>query len=155
MKKIFIMFAISCLTANISLAAGMPTFDAGTLNRENIRDMRLHEYETRARNKNNSIISTKQIKSSEPQVPVSNIRTVDFINNNSIPSAELLDVIQDKINKPMNNENISAIRKDIMRYYQSKGFFSALAMISVQDTQTGTIVFDIKEGGKNSIIIEN
>ena len=155
MKKFFIMFVIFCFSANLGFAAGMPNFDAGTLNRENIRDMRIHEYETRERNKNNSIISTKQIKSSEPQVPVSDIKSVDFINNYSIPTSELLSVIQDKINKPMTNENISAIRKDIMKYYQSKGYFSALAMISAQDTQTGTLIFEIKEGGKNSIIIEN
>ena len=54
----------------------------------------------------------------------------------------------------MNIENISAIRKDIMRYYQSKGYFSAVALVTAQDYQTGSLTIEIKEGGKNSIVIE-
>ena len=41
-----------------------------------------------------------------------------------------------------------------MRYYQSKGYFSAVAMVTAQNTINGSITIEVREGGKNSIIIQ-
>lgn len=156
MKKIIVLFAILVITAEYSIANvgfNYGAMDAGSINQRYTRDMRTHEFQTRAKSKS-AIVTTKTQPQTQQQVTTSNLKSVIFINNSSIPSKELLAVISSKINKPMSIENISAIRKDIMRYYQSKGYFSAVAIVTAQDFQTGSLTIEIKEGGKNSIIIE-
>ncbi len=156
MKKIIVLFAILVITTEYSIANvgfNYGAMDAGSINQRYTRDMRTHEFQTRAKSKS-AIVTTKTQPQTQQQVTTSNLKSVIFINNSSIPSKELLAVISSKINKPMSIENISAIRKDIMRYYQSKGYFSAVAIVTAQDFQTGSLTIEIKEGGKNSIIIE-
>ena len=156
MKKLSILFATFVFTtgyafANVGFNYG--AMDAGSINQRYTRDLRTHELQTRAKSKS-AIVTTKTQPKTQEQVTTADLKSVIFINNRSIPSKELLTVISNKINKPMNIENISAIRKDIMRYYQSKGYFSAVALVTAQDYQTGSLTIEIKEGGKNSIIVE-
>lgn len=153
MKKILAICFIMCALNNFEFAAAA-NYDAGAINRDYVRDMRLHEVTTRARNRDSAIISTKTTPKTQEQVTTSDIKSIVFVNNNSIPSSELQKVVSDKINQPMTQENISAIRKSVMRYYQNQGFFSAIALVASQDTQTGELVIEVKEGGRNSIQIE-
>lgn len=153
MKKVFILYLMFFAIADASFAAGLGAYDAGALNTQYMRDLRTHELATRAKNKS-AIVSTKLQPQSQEQLTTSEIKSIVFVNNASIPSTELLAVIKDKINTPMTAENISAIRKDIMRYYQEHGFFSAVAMVASQDTQNGELILDIKEGGRNSITMQ-
>ena len=87
------------------------------------------------------------------QAALSDIKYVSFINNSSIPSKELFSVVQNYVNQPMNVQNVSLIRKEIMKYYQKKGFYSALVTINSENTQTGELVLNVVEGGKNSITV--
>ena len=152
MKKFIVIFIMFCLVSNTVYAMG---YDAGTLNQQYVRDLRTHEAVTRARTKsNNAIVSTKTQPKTQEQIVASDIKSIKFVNNVSIPSSQLEYIVKDKINQPMTNENISAIRKDVMRYYQNQGFFSAIVMMTAQDTAAGELVFDVKEGGRNSIQIE-
>lgn len=160
MKKIFSLLFITALVSNMALANGLGGFDAGSIGRQNEIDMRLHEIEKRGKKNTEAFITTRstpqtQNQRREQQVSSSPIKSVAFINNNSIPSSELAYAVRDQINQPMTPESISIMRKEIMRYYQSKGYFSAVATMVSQDTQEGMVVFDIKEGGRNSIQIEN
>ena len=152
MKKLLSVFCVFCATMNISFASAFGGYDAGALNSQYMRDLRVHEAATRARNNNSAIISTKQLPKQE--ITNSELKSVIFINNSSIPSGELLTVVQDKIDKPMSPENISAIRKDIMKYYQQKGYYSAVAMIASQNDKDGELVIEIQEGSKDSIQIQ-
>ena len=159
MKKISILFGVLVFTTGFAIAnvgfssANYGGMDAGAINQRYTRDLRTHEIQTRAKAKN-AIVTTKTQTKPLEQVVTNDLKSVIFINNNSISSEELLSVISNKINKPMNIENISSIRKDIMQYYQSKGYVSAVAMVTSQNFQTGSLTIEIKEGGKNSIIIE-
>ena len=156
MKKIIFLVAMIVITAEYSMANvgfNYGAMDAGSINQRYTKDLRTHEFQTRAKSKS-AIVTTKTQPKTQEEVTTSDLKSVIFINNTSISSKELLTVISNKINKPMNIENISAIRKDIMRYYQSKGYFSAVAMVTAQDYQTGSLTIEIKEGGKNSIVIE-
>ena len=152
MKKLLVLLIMISGIVNAAYAMG---YDAGAINQQYVRDLRTHEAITRARAKNNAIISTKTQPKTQEQVTAATIKSISFVNNNSIPSNQLEALVYDKINQPMTTENISAIRKTIMRYYQNQGFFSAVVMLSSQDTSTGTLVFDVKEGSRNSILIEN
>ncbi len=155
MKKILTISFILLGLTNLAFAYGELGFDAGTLNSQTMRDFRTHEAVTRAKAKNSAIVSTKTAPPTQEQVTASNIKNVSFVNNVAVPSSELAAVVRDKINQPMTPENIAAMRRDLMRYYQNRGFFSAVPTMVSQDTQTGEVVFDVKEGGRNSIIIEN
>lgn len=153
MKKLFILCLMSFIIPNFVCLAGLAYYDAGALNSQSMRVLRTHEMVTRAKNKS-AIVTTKMPPKTQEQVTSADIKSVVFVNNASVSSAELLNVIKDKINKPMTPENISAIRKDIMRYYQELGFFSAIVIVAAQDTQNGELILEIKEGGRNSITIQ-
>lgn len=151
MKKLFIIICIFCFSAELSFASQFGGLDVGSMNSQYMKDLRFHEATTRAKTKN-AIIKTSQEK--EQQKTISNIKSVQFINNNSIDSETLNSIISDKIEKPMTPENISDIRKNIMKYYQAAGFFSAIAIVSSQDNENGELIIEINEGGKNSIQID-
>ncbi len=154
MKKLFILLFFICSASNICLASAISAYDAGAINSQYMRDLRTHEAAARAKKNNSAIVSTKTAPKTQEEITTSNIKTVTFVNNNEISTSELTSVIENDINKPMTAENISAIRKNIMKYYQDRGFFSAVAMVISQDTQNGELVIDVKEGGKNSITIQ-
>ncbi len=161
MKKIFVLFTLFVFTSNISLASAFGGYDAGAVNSQYMRDLRTHEAITRAKNRSAIITTNKKtpqqqqaIQEQTNKIINSNIKSITFVNNNSIPSQDLLNAVSDKINMPMSPENISAIRKNIMKYYQDKGFYSAVAIVAAQDSETGEVVIEIKEGGKNSITIQ-
>ncbi len=153
MKKLLILCLILFAVYEASYAAGIGAYDAGALNTQYMRDLRTHEMATRAKSKS-AIVSTKMPPQTQEQLTSSEIKSIIFVNNSSISSNELLEIIKDKINKPMTPENISAIRKDIMKYYQEHGFFSAVVMVASQDYQNGELILEIKEGGRNSITIQ-
>jgi len=154
MKKLFILSAVILWVSSNACFAAYGSYDAGTLNREYVRDLRTHEAITRARQNNSSIVKPKTAAQEVKQVVEANIKSIVFINNNSISSSVLQNIVKDKLNKPMSAENIAAIRRDIMKFYQDQGYFSALALVSSQDSQTGELTIEIREGGKNSIQIE-
>lgn len=153
MKKLLILCLMLFALSDISFAAGMGAYDAGALNTQYMRDLRTHDMVTRAKSKS-AIVSTKMPPKTQESLTSSEINSVVFVNNASIPTSELLAVIKDKINAQMTPENISAIRKAIMKYYQDNGFFSAVVMVASQDSQNGELILEIKEGGRNSITIQ-
>lgn len=159
MKKIFSLLFITALISNMAIANGLGGFDAGSVGRQNELDLRLHEIEKRGKKNTDAFITTRttpqsQTQKQEQQISSSPIKSVVFLNNSSIASSELAYAVRDQINAPMTVENISLMRKEIMKYYQDRGYFSAVATMVSQDTQTGQVIFDIKEGGKNSIQID-
>ncbi len=153
MKKILAAVVTALIAANVSYAqyAG---YDAGTLNRQYVQDLRTHEAVTRAR-QSSAIVQPKTASQTQKEVTDANIKSIVFVNNNSISSSVLTNVVKDKINQPMTAENVSAIRREIMRFYQDQGYFSAVAMAVSQDSQTGELTIEIREGGKNSIQIQD
>ena len=157
MKKLSVLFLFIFVLASVPCFAFIDA-GAGLLNSDAVKDLRLHEVVSRTKGKDT--LQAKRISEQEKkevqnvEQPLSDIKYVSFVNNFSIPSEELFNVIRSFVNKPMNSENVSAIRKEIMKYYQTKGYYSAVAMVVSEDVQTGELVLDVKEGGKNSIIIQ-
>lgn len=154
MKKALILCFILGLNANFALASAFGGYDPGAVNAQNVRDLQLHENITRAKAKNDMIIKAKNTQEAPKQVVDADIQNITFVGNSLISSADLLNVVKNKLNSPMNIENLSAIRKAVARYYQQRGFFSVIVVISQQDFKTGSVVIDIKEGTRNSITVE-
>ena len=155
MRKLLTVLFLFCCMSDMSIASPFGGYDAGAMNSQYMQDLRTHEAFTRARAKNDAIISTKTTPKPEQQISSAPLKSIVFINNNSIPSETLINVVQSSFNEPMNAVNIAKIRKDIMKYYQENGFYSALVMVNSENPQTGELVLEIKEGGKNSIQIQD
>ena len=160
MKKILISSLILFAVIPSETAfASIEAFDAGAINAYNVDDMIWHDAVTRERKKQEIIkkekATTEQKKLlEENKAALTDIKNVTFLNNNSISTQELTNVIKKHINEPMSPNNVSQLRKEIMKYYQQKGFYSVLAVVSSTNNQTGEVVIDIKEGGRNSITVE-
>lgn len=158
MKKTFflsvILFAVSTLPvlANGFNAVGGMT--PGALNIQNTKDMRLHEAKTRA--KYNSAIVKPKTEVDKPVVPnvVTEIKSITFVNNTNFSSEQLNEVVKEQLNQPMSIENISAIRKNLMKFYQQHGYYSAVPIIVSQNDKTGELIIEMNEGSKNSITFE-
>ena len=163
MKKLLLVFLVAFATSSFQLAFALPGFDAGSINGDSVRDLRLHEAVTRARAKQDIVKKVREQESEKSeqekleaanQAYTTNIKSIVFVNNNAISSRELYAVIQKHINEPMSIQNVSTVRKEIMKHYQKKGFYSAVATVSSENSNTGELVIDVKEGGRNSITVE-
>ncbi len=148
MKKVLIILCALCITNNFVSASVMDVYDPGSLNQQYTREMRLHEFAARSKNHQNAIINTNAKQQTE------NSNTSSFVNNNLISTNDLNRVASYSLNKKATSENISALRSLITRYYQSNGYFSAIVTPNINNIQNGELILEIKEGSKNSIVVE-
>lgn len=155
MKRTLIILCIMAISGmDSAFAVSLGGVDPGAINTQYMKDIRT--FDARSRAKQRSAIIEKRTGENAQTVSaeVSVIKSVKFVNNNNFSSSQLLPIIQDKINQPMTVENISAIRKSIMKFYQANGFYSAVAIIAASDNTSGELVIQIDEGTKNSITVE-
>ena len=155
MKKILSILCITLVCGVEPVFAVMGGMDPGAINSQYMRDMRTFEVKSRAKQKSAIVKQTAVEKAEATPVQTSDIKRIVFVNNRVFTSAQLMGLVKNKINQPMNFENLAAIRKSLMRFYQSNGYYSAVAIIVSQDNVTGELVIQIDEGTKNSIQIEN
>ena len=86
MKKVLILICVMSAFANISFAS-MGAYDAGSLNREYVRDMRMHEMQTRERNKAAIVQKENAVEKRLSNVPVSaEIKKISFDGNEALSS---------------------------------------------------------------------
>ncbi len=152
MKKLIITLAVLFVAQTITYASQFGGMDAGALNSQYMKDLRLHEAVSRAKDKN--AIITKKAEPDTEQTVNADLKSIVFINNKAVSTDKLLSLVGNKINKPMTAENISQIRKDIMKYYQSLGYYSAIATVNSENAAEGELVIQIDEGSLNSITIQ-
>ncbi len=154
MKKIILpILCLSVIFSNQTVwAMSMGSMDAGAINTQYMKEIKGFEAKSRMQERDAIVKSTKD----EGNVPaaVGNLTKIQFVGNNNFSSEQLSAIIEDKMNKPMNAENLSELRKRLMRFYQSEGFYSAVPVIISQDNKTGELVIEIKEGSKNSITVQ-
>ena len=154
MKKLFILICTILISTNISFA-NMGTFDAGTLNRDYVRDMRLHEFETRERNNANLIQREKQIQRQNLNIPASvPIKKITFVGNTVFSSNDLSKIVGSNIGEIATEQNIINMRKLLVKYYNANGYYSTIILPDINNLPSGELIFQIKEGDKNSITIQ-
>ena len=156
MKKLIFSIFMIFATAGLSFAA--IGYDAGSLNQQYVRDMRIHEIQTRAQNRS-AIIQKEKAEEQQQQkvmVPTSatTIQNIRFSGNYAIPAGDLARVSSGYLGKPATEANISAVRKLITKYYQANGYYSVIVVPDASSLTSGTLTFQINEGTKNSITID-
>jgi hemolysin activation/secretion protein len=154
MKKILVLMTVLTVTIQASYAAGFGAYDAGSINSQYMRDLRTHEMVTRTKNK--SAIVQQKTKAEQVEKPpvTAHIKKITFINNEAIPTSELEGITSGYLGKLASDAMVSKIRKLVSKYYQSNGYFSAIVIPNVNNLTKGELIFEIKEGTKNSIVIE-
>ncbi|MBQ4123379.1 hypothetical protein IJD44_06635 [bacterium] len=154
MKRLLVLICTILVSANMSFA-GMGTFDAGTLNREQMRDMRMHEFQTREKSKANLIQREKELTQKTSNIPVSAvIKTINFDGNEAISSQALYEVVDSNIGQVATEQNVVTMRNMLLKYYNANGYYSAIVFPDITQLSSGVMIFRIKEGGKNSITVE-
>lgn len=156
MKKLFCLLCLVTIAlSNSAIANQFGGMSPGAINTQNVRDLRLHEVNTRAKQRS-AIVQPKTAQMEKPVIPevVSNLNSIRFTNNANFTSAQLQEVTKDYIGKPLSVENIAQIRRDLMKFYQHRGFYSAIPIIVSQNGSTGELVIEMQEGSKNSITFE-
>lgn len=150
-----VLYALNC--TGVAFANAWGGMDPGLINNQYMREIK--NYEVKNRVKAKSAIINKQKSENDNtkfvnQINDSTLEKVVFVNNESFSSSQLREVIQDKFGLPMSATNLSSIRRSLMDFYQQHGYYSAVAIITAQDNKTGELTIEIKEGGKNPIVIE-
>ena len=156
MKKLLCVLVLFVATNyNLAIANSFGGMDPGAINTQYMKDLRFHEIKTRAKQKNAIINTTERPQKEVVEMQeAGEIQSINFVGNNIFSTQQLQSVVKDKIGTPLSPENISIIRKNLMKFYQSQGYYSAIPIVVSQNNKTGEIVFEIQEGTKNSIIIE-
>ena len=156
MKKLLCLLVLLVATNyNLAIANPMGGMDPGLINTQYMKELRFHEMKTRAKQKN-AIMNTSERPQKEivETQEVGEIQTINFVGNNAFTSEQLQEIVKDKIGTPLSTENVSTIRRNLMKFYQSQGYYSAIPVVVSQNNKTGEIVFEVQEGTKNSIVIE-
>lgn len=158
MKKILtLLFLMSAFSGAAYAAFG--ALDAGSLNQEYVRDMRLHDFERRSQNK--SAIIQKEKETEEMEEPKINhpstvpvVNNIRFSGNSQIPAGDLSRLVSNYIGQIPTDSSIAQMRKTITQYYQANGYYSVIVIPDLSGLSQGLLTFEIKEGMKNSITIE-
>ena len=150
MKKSFsiIMLFSIILSASTAFGAAMGGYDAGSINSQYMKDIRTFDL----RKENQKRI--QQIERPQQIVTTGNLSSVSFVNNRAFSEKTLQGIVQEFIGQPMNPSTIMQMRKKIMKFYQSNGYYSAVAVVENDNMREGTLTFRIQEGTKDSIQIE-
>ena len=158
MKKIFTVLFVMSVLSNAAFAT-MGAMDAGSLNQQYVRDLRIHEMEKRAQNKSAIIKKEKETEESQElkkAIPTAApaINNIRFSGNSEIPAGDLSRVVASYIGDLPSDSVINQIRKTITQYYQANGYYSAIVIPDLSALSQGLLIFEIKEGMKNSITVE-
>lgn len=155
MKNILYALIMVTLLSSVSYASQFGGFDAGSINSQYMKDLRFHEAATRSKQKSAIVKKQEQASEANKKLDKISLQSIVFVGNNNVSSDKLTSINANKLNQPMSAENIADIRKNIMKYYQSIGYYSAIPMVSSIDESAGKLIIEIKEGEKNSITIDN
>jgi len=148
-KRLSIIMLFSVIfSASTAFGTAMGGYDAGSINSQYMKDIRTFDL----RKENQKRI--QQIEKPQQMVTVGNLSSVSFINNRAYSEKTLQGIVQEYIGQPLNPTTLMQMRKKIMKFYQSNGYYSAVAVVESENMREGTVTFRIQEGTKDSIQIE-
>lgn len=144
MKKLLLLiFGLFALN-QYSYASMMGSYDPGLINSQYMKEIKIFE---RTKEK-------PMILSDKPLEKTFTLKEVIFENNTACSPAELNALVSGRIGQEMAPSDIADLERTVTRYYQNKGYTSAIVNVSHKNKQTGTITLSIQEGPENSIRVE-
>ncbi len=145
----FVLFSI-ILSASTAFGAAMGGYDAGLVNSQYMKDIRT--FDLRKENaKRAQQIEAPQV---QQRIAAGNLVSVSFINNRAYSEKTLQGIVQEYIGGPLTPTTLMEMRKKIMKFYQSNGYYSAVAIVENENMREGTVTFRMQEGSKDSIQID-
>jgi len=146
MKRFLFLLTALVISQQISLAIDMMgSYDPGLINSQYMKEIKIFE---------SGKTKPDIFKIDTPLEKTFTLKQVNFVNNEACNTEELESVVADKIGKEMAPSDIALMERSIMKYYQSKGYVSAIATVSATDKSSGIITISLKEGKENSVQVE-
>lgn len=144
-----VLFSV-ILSAAPAFGAAMGGYDAGQMNSQYMMDIRSFDF------RKENAKRAQQIETPKPaqRIDAGQLNSVSFINNRVFSEKTLQSIVAGYIGQPITSTNIMQMRKKIMKYYQSYGYYSAVAIVEAENPADGTITFRMQEGSKDSIQID-
>ncbi|MBR6163422.1 hypothetical protein IKQ26_06005 [bacterium] len=152
MKKNLSVLALSVLilSSSAAFATAMGGYDAGQMNSQYMMDIRSFDFRKENSKRAQQIETPKPVQ----RVDAGQLNSVSFVNNRVFSQKTLQSIVAEFIGKPITSATIMQMRKKIMKYYQSYGYYSAVAIVESENPADGIITFRMQEGSKDSIQIE-
>lgn len=144
MKKSIVLLSCLSLCAQYSIAAQIDFKPPGLINSEYMKEFNLFERQKQI----------PEILKTPNESKIFILKQVNFNDNSSFPSFELIKLVEDKVGKPTTPNDLNLIKKSITQFYQDKGYSSAVVSISTAEVDQGIIKISISEGNKNETKIE-
>lgn len=144
-----VLFSV-ILSAMPAFGAAAGGYDAGQMNSQYMMDIRSFDF----RKENSKRVQQIEAPKAAQRVDAGQLNSVSFINNRVFSEKTLQSIVAGFIGQPITAANIMQMRKKIMKYYQSYGYYSAVAIVEAENPADGTITFRMQEGSKDSIQID-
>lgn len=146
MKRFLFLLTAFVVIQQVSFATGtIGSYDPGLINSQYMKEIKIFQT-------NRSKPEIFQID--KPLEKSFTLKQVTFVNNQVCNTQELESVVADKIGKEMAPSDLVMMERSIMKYYQSKGYTSAIASVSSTDKNAGIVIINLQEGQENSVQIE-
>lgn len=149
-KLSVIVLSSIILSASAALGAAIGGYDPGLVNSQYMKDIRTFDL----RKENAQRIKQIQTPTDFSRISTGNLAKVSFLNNLAFSEKTLQGVVQEFIGQPQNATTLMQMRKKIMKFYQSNGYYSAVAIVEAENPREGSVTFRIQEGTKDSIQID-
>ncbi len=146
MRRFLFLLTAFVIIQQVSFATGtIGSYDPGLINSQYMKEIKIFQT-------NKSKPEIFQID--KPLEKSFTLKQVTFVNNQVCNTQELESVVADKIGKEMAPSDLVMMERSIMKYYQSKGYTSAIASVSSTDKNAGIVIINLQEGQENSVQIE-
>lgn len=134
----------------VAMAASIGGNDAGLINSNYMKDIRTFDF----RKENNQRIKQIEAPNAQQRLAAGKLISVSFLNNRAFSEKTLQGVVEEFIGQPMSATTLMQMRKKIMKFYQSYGYYSAVAAVESENPSNGSVTFRMQEGSKDSIQID-
>ncbi len=149
-KLSFIVLSLVILSVSTAFGAAMGGYDPGLVNSNYMKDIRTFDL----RKENAKRVQQIEAPQAQQRIAAGNLASVSFLNNRAFSEKTLQGIVNEYIGQPLTPTLLMDMRKKIMKFYQSNGYYSAVAVVENENMREGTVTFRMQEGSKDSIQID-
>lgn len=147
--SVIVLFSI-ILSTSTAFGSAMGGYDPGLVNSNYMKDIRTFDL----RKENAKRIQQIETPQAQQRIAAGNLASVSFLNNRAFSEKTLQGIVNEYIGQPLTPTLLMDMRKKIMKFYQTNGYYSAVAVVENENMREGTVTFRMQEGTKDSIQID-